>query len=171
MSETVVYVRTTRAQLRAVLARIPAETRSGSADANALMVRCGLTALGRIKQAFIVKANGGTDEAGDRWPPLSPATIAYRRRHPGLPPAKIRAASRPSWALSQDQKDMWWAHYGHGLTLYKGDKGSAAKRAWAILKGAGATTLIEKYGTAKVQILRDTGLLLNSLSPGVVSDQ
>ncbi len=59
--------------------------------------------------------------------------------------------------------------YSQGLAIFKGNKASAAKRAWGILKREGATTLLDKYGTRKVEILRDTGLLLNSLSPGVQS--
>lgn len=59
--------------------------------------------------------------------------------------------------------------YRQGLAQFKGNKASAAKRAWAILKREGATTLLAKYGGRSVEILRDTGLLLNSLSPGVAS--
>ena len=36
-----------------------------------------------------------------------------------------------------------------------------------MLKGEGAKTLLELYGNTQVDILRDTGILLNSLSPGV----
>lgn len=134
-----------------------------------MMTRCGLTALGRIKRAFIVKSRGGTDEAGERWKPLSPKTIAYSRRHPGVPRAADRAASRPSWMLSASQNERWWDLYRQGLAIFKGDKASAARRAWSISKGEGAVTLLDKYGKTQVDILRDTGLLLNSLSPGVVS--
>ncbi len=63
------------------------------------MTRCGFAILGNIKRAFIVKARGGIDEAGDKW-------------------KRSRRAARD-----------------HGETL------------------------------------RDTGLLLNSLSPGVVSSE
>lgn len=41
--------------------------------------------------------------------------------------------------------------------------------AWLVLKRDGAQTLVGKYGNRPVGILRDTGLLLNSLSPGVAS--
>ncbi len=51
-----------------------------------LQVRLGLTLLGRIKNAFIVKAKGGTDEAGLRWKPLAPLTKKLRR---GKPPYLI----------------------------------------------------------------------------------
>ncbi len=52
----------------------------------ALQVRLGLTLLGRIKNAFVVKAKGGTDDAGLRWKPLAPLTLRLRR---GKPPYLI----------------------------------------------------------------------------------
>lgn len=173
MNENTVYVRATRRQLRQVFATIPSAAlgQAGArAAANAMMTRLGLTLLGRIKKAFIDKSRGGTDEAGDRWAPLSPKTIAYSRRHPGVPKAKDRAAARPSWALSEEQRGRWWQVYRQSLARYKGDKGAAARAAWFVLKGEGAETLLDKYGKTQVDILRDTGLLLNSLSPGVDSE-
>ena len=188
MTETVIYVRATQAQVERALALIPQEAQSGGAIANAMMVRCGMTALGHIRNAFITKSRGGTDEAGDRWAPLKPETIAYSRRHrkesgdpkqspvfsrtktlPWIPRPKTRAGYAPSYALTNKQRDRWWDVYRQGLAMFKGNKGGAARRAWAILKREGATTLIAQYGNAKVDILRDTGLLLNSLSPGVNS--
>lgn len=169
MAETVVYVRATRTSIRKAILELPRAARSGSPAASAIMTRVGMTALGRIRIAFVVKARGGTDEAGLSWPALSPKTIAYSRRHPGLPKSKVRAASRPSWMLSAKQNDRWWQLYHQGLAIFKGNKGAAAKRAWGISKGEGAETILSKYGSTQVEILRDTGLLLNSLSPGVTS--
>ena len=188
MADIVIYVRANRAAVRAAISRVPQEARSGGAVANAMMVRCGMTALGHIKDAFIVKSRGGTDECGERWAPLKPETIAYSRRHrkkpgspkdsqlfsrakrlPWVPKQSIRAGYAPSYALTTKQRDRWWELYRQGLAMFKGDKGSAARRAWAISKREGATTIIAQYGNAQVDILRDTGLLLNSLSPGVAS--
>ena len=185
-----VYVRATRAAVVSALMGVPREAVSGGPIANAMMVRCGLAALGRIRHAFVVKAGGGTDEAGDRWKPLKPETIAYSRRHrkksgdprqsqvfsrakklPWVPRPNVRAGYAPSYALTSRQRDRWWDVYRQGLAMFRGDKGHAARRAWVILKGEGATTLIAQYGNAKVDILRDTGLLLNSLSPGTTVAQ
>ncbi len=173
-AEQVVYVRTTRAAIRAAVAAIPEAAlgmHGAKTAADAMMTRMGMVALGRIKKAFITKSRGGTDEAGDRWKPLSPYTIAYGRRHPGLPAPSKRAAARPSYALTAKQRTRWWSLYSQGLAMYKGDKGRAARRAWSILRAAGATTLFDKYAHTQVDILRDTGLLLNSLSPGVPSGE
>jgi hypothetical protein len=149
--------------------------------ANAILIRIGLAVLGRIKTAFVVKSRGGTDDTGLRWKPLSPHTIAYHRRHPQksrkgrtllrrLPAQSKRAAYRPSFALTKRQREKWWRLYRRGVAIYgnhpAGKKRSAAG-AWIILKREGARTLMDLYGHAQVEILRDTGLLLNSLTPGI----
>lgn len=102
-----VYVRVSRAAVQQAIAKIPEVALAGGGVADQMMERVGMTALGRIKRAFVTKARGGTDEAGEKWEPLSPVTIE-RRRHRRSPPP----------------------HTG-------------------------------------TEILRDTGLLLNTFSPGV----
>lgn len=169
MTLNTTHTKATRYSLRQAIAKVPAAARAGGATANAMMIRCGMALLGRIKQAFIVKARGGTDDCGESWKPLSPKTIAYSRRHPGVPKPSVRAASRPSWMLTDQQNKRWWDLYRQGLAIFKGDRGSAARRAWAISRDEGAETLLDKYGKTQVDILRDTGLLLNSLSPGTTS--
>lgn len=138
-----------------------------------MMVRCGLAILGRIRHAFVTKARGGTDEAGERWKPLSPKTIAYsktrQRGRGGRTRTERGRPPRPSQALDEKQQERWWEVYRRQLAIYKGDKGHAAAVAWIVLKREGAVTLLDKYGHRQVEILRDTGLLLNSLSPGVHS--
>jgi hypothetical protein len=141
--------------------------------AAAMMTRVGMALLGRIKAAFIVKSRGGTDEAGDSWQPLSPKTIAYSktrsRGRGGRTRTERKRSSIPSQALSAKQQSRWWEVYRRQLAVYKGDKRHAAAVAWLVLKREGAKTLVDKYGHRKAEILRDTGLLLNSLSPGVAS--
>jgi len=170
MIENTIHVRTTRAALREVIAKIPEAARSGGATADRMMERCGLAALGFIHKAFITKARGGTDEAGDRWTPLSPKTIAYsktrKRGEGGRTKTEKARPSRPSQALTKMQRERWWEVYRRALAKYRGDKAHAAATAWFVLKKQGATTLFEKYSGRQIDILRDTGLLLNSLSPG-----
>ncbi len=145
----------------------------GGAIANAMMTRVGMAILGRIRAAFIVKARGGTDEGGVRWKPLSPKTIAYsktrQRGKGGRTKTEKKRDTYPSQALNKKQQERWWEVYRRSLARFKGDKRHAAAVAWATLKGEGAKTLVDKYGGRQVEILRDTGLLLNSLSPGVYS--
>lgn len=155
------------------LRSLPQEAVRGGDRTVAMMTGVGLAALGRIKQAFVVKARGSTDEAGDRWAPLKPGTIAYSRTRSRGAGGRTRTErgrdARPSRALGDRQRDRWWDLYRQGLAIYKGDKGLAARRAWAVLKREGVTTLIAKYGNRPVEILHDTGLLLNSLTPGTHS--
>jgi len=170
-----VHVRASRAAIRQALARLPTVARAGGPVADAMMVRCGVALLGRIKQAFVAKSHGGTDEAGESWRPLSPKTIAYsktrQRGRGGRTKAENGRTARPSQALNAKQQARWWEVYRRQLAIYKGNKGHAAAIAWLVLKREGVQTLVDKYGHQKVKILRDTGLLLNSLSPGVVSDE
>lgn len=177
--ERTISVRGTRQEVVDLLRTIPKFARGSAPIAQTLLVRMGLALLYRVKTAFIVKSRGGTDDTGLRWQPLAPSTIAYKRRHPGvLFPGSRRAPFAPSWMLTQKQRDRWWALYrgfggiapqGRGFHAAGGaSQGHAAAQAWTILKAEGAKTLIGEYGGAKVDILRDTGLLLNSLSPGVV---
>lgn len=173
MIQNVTHVRASRAAARQALAALPRRALAGGQVADAMMARCGMAALGRIKQAFVVKARGGTDEAGDQWKPLSPRTIAYsktrQRGRGGRTRAEKGRPTRPSQALNAKQQARWWEVYRRQLAIRKGDKGHAAAVAWLVLKGEGARTLVDKYGHRQVEILRDTGLLLNSLSPGVAS--
>lgn len=172
MTQNTITVRSTRAALRQAIAAIPKAARAGGNVANAMMVRCGMAILGRIKQAFIEKSRGGTDEAGDRWKPLSPKTIAYSKtRRRSRSKTEKRRDIRPSQAFTSRQRDRWWDVYRRHLAIYKGDKGHAAAVAWLILKREGAVSLVDKYGSKKVDILRDTEILLNSLSPGVASPE
>lgn len=170
MTQNTVHVRATRAAIRRAVVATPAAAHRGGPIADAMMTRVGLAVLARIKRAFVVKARGGTDEAGDRWQPLSPRTIAYsktrQRGRGGRTRAEKGRPVRPSQALSGKQQDRWWQVYRRNLARFRGDKRHAAAVAWLVLKAEGATTLLQKYGGRQVEILRDTGLLLNSLSPG-----
>ena len=170
--ETIIRVRAKRAQVRKILRTLPNPGSNDGGITKLILLRMGLALLGRIRKAFIDKARGGSDEAGERWPKLSPKTIAYKRRHPGLPPQKARGQDRfrPSWILTKDQREDWWNIYRRGLARYHGDKSHAAALAWFLIKARGATTILEQYGDRQVEILRDTGLLLNSLSPALEAD-
>lgn len=166
MSQTeTVTTHATPNSVTTAVAQVPASLLTGDAAARAMLTRMGFALLARVRRAFIMKARGGTDEAGDRWVPLKPSTIAYSRGR-RTKTEKARDAM-PSQALTKKQNTRWWALYRQGLAMYDGDKGAAAKRAWGILKREGVVTLFQKYHTRRVEILRDTGLLLNSLSPGI----
>lgn len=126
------------------------------------MEELGRTILHRVSAAFVTKSRGGTDEAGDRWEPLSPKTVAYGRGDR----TKGSSSDRPSQALTAAQRVRWWQVYRQQKARFGGDKGRAARFAWTVVKGMGAVTLFDKYSKRHVEILRDTGGLLDSLTPG-----
>lgn len=154
-------------RLRGLPSMLAGRTPDPDGTVRGLLLALGLQALSLIKGAFIVKSRGGTDEAGITWKKLDPKYVAYQRRHPGRP----RGGPRPTLNAAQDRQ--WRAIYAtmsrrliaEGMEA-KSAGAQAAAAAWAHAKANGATTLLERYGNAPVEILRDTGLLLNTLSPG-----
>jgi hypothetical protein len=174
--QNVIHVRASRAQVVRILNRLPGLI-AGSPGAaggfvRALQVRIGLAVLQRVKDAFVVKARGGTDEAGEKWKKLSPHTVAYGRRHPGIPKRRPFWTTHPSYLLTDKRRDRWWELYRRFKAKFGGNKSLAAATAWTVLRTeqAGIQTIMGKYGNTPVEILRDSGVLLNSLSPGVTAD-
>ena len=144
MSQHTVTTRMSRAKVMAALTALPQEMTGAGSAARDLLTRVGLAMLRRIHGAFLVKMRGGTDEAGDRWAPLSPVTIAMRLRRRGIGSPKKRSRAKRKVVLS-------------------GDISPAHQRARAIIRSAGAR--YDKYGR-DAEILHDTGRLLLSLTPG-----
>lgn len=137
----------------------------------------GLAALGDIKTDFVRKARGETGEDGVKWPPLSPEYLAYQRRFgPGEKAQLKRAAglgraNNQRGLLTAAQNRKWknvFSFHFKRLAVSVGiaeAKARAAAIAWKILKADGAKTMLEVFGNRQVEILRDTGVLFNSLSP------
>lgn len=168
------------------LVKMLAGTDSRGADiARGVWFALGFAALADIQNDFITMARGGTGEAGNCWPPLQPATLAYHRRFgPGEQAALKKAAGlgrKHKYApgdkkglLSIQQLARWRKIYSQAYARlqmsYPDDvaKSRAAGTAWIILKKEGAKTMLGVYGTRTVEILRDTGILFNSLTPGVL---
>lgn len=165
MAESIIRVHASRARVRqAIKDAVKAASGRGKVNDAALkmQVKLGQALLSRIHAAFQTKSHGGTDDCGLRWPPLSPKTIAYRRRRG----PSSKAGTRPSWILTPKQRSDWWNAYRRGLAIWKGDKTRAAKHAWAKVKGSGAKTVLGTYGNSPALILRDLELLMESLKPG-----
>lgn len=144
----------------------------------------GFAALGDIQADFVVKARGGVGLVGGRWAPLSKKYLAYQRRFgpgektalkaaAGLNRAHAFAPGGKSGLLTKAQLKLWRKQYAFTLARlavnmpYAQAKARAAAIAWNILKREhGAQTKLEVFGNRQVEILRDTGVLLNSLSMG-----
>jgi hypothetical protein len=148
----------------ALAGQIPQYAQAAATVARAL----GIELLACVKEAFVEKGRGGTGSDGITWKPLSPAHVAYHRRHKGLNQKRGRAAKagragRPLLTKQQDQ--LWRGVYAS--CLGRGDDpATAAAKAWGVTKRAGGKTIIGVHGGETVQIGVDTGRLLASLSPG-----
>lgn len=162
-----------------------------------LLLRVGMVVLDLVKDAYVTKSEGGTDQMGIKWEPLSPVTLILRRTRTGAKTItrlknqlkkgtmKQRKAMR---GLVKEQHERLKAII-YGKT--KEDR-AARSRAKRILEKKFAKGLIRRTeylekkkvleGKAKPQklkdlaiagafamILRDTGRLLNSLSPAGAS--
>ncbi|MEL7336645.1 MAG: hypothetical protein AAFN70_10640 [Planctomycetota bacterium] len=133
----------------------------------------GFALLSSVKSDFVRKARGGTGDDGIKWPPLSPKTLAYSRN----PPAGARRGYAPggkSGLLTKAQLNRWNEVYRQQLARFAmsldlgAAKSRAAAFAWKVIKSEGGKTKLGEWGNRPHEILRDTGVLLNSLSPGTI---
>jgi len=170
--------------IRAILASLTGHDRSEAA--RAVFIAMGIAALTEIHQDFITKARGGVGADGTVWPRLSPKTLAYHRRFgPGEQSALKQAAGLgrgnrhapggKSGLLSAAELKQWRQIYASRLAKFAQSmplseaKAKAAAIAWATMKARGAKTKLEVYGHREHEVLRDTGILANSLSVGMIS--
>jgi hypothetical protein len=133
----------------------------------------GIALMSQIQQAFIVKSRGGVGSDGIQWPPLKRSTIAQRPIGVGERKQFKIGGKRTRGLLTKKQDEEWKKIFGSRLARFRlfmseGEaKARAAQIAWAILKSKGAKTKIGVLGGRVVDILRDTGELLRSLTPGI----
>lgn len=136
------------------------------------LIALGFGALSDIKDAFIVKSRGGTDEMGIKWPPLKPETIANRRLGPEekkIPILKLREQIRKRL---MSKSSAYYKLMMPRLLLSLSPE--AAQARYKQMVGRLVTdklewTKVQLLGGRDVEILRDSGVLFNSLSPGVMS--
>lgn len=182
-----IYFRGNRAQAVQVARRLKDILTGRASDpqgiARGVFMAIGLAALSDIKDDFVRKANGETGEDGNKWDDLAPATKAYGRRFGPGEQAALKAAAglgkkhrhapgEKKGLLTANQQKLWNRIFATRLQRFllsmppADAKARAAQIAWAEVKRMGGKTKLSVYGSRKVQILRDTGVLLNSLSPG-----
>lgn len=155
MIQRTTYTQADADAVREVVLSIP----SRALRSDTLLTSAGFVLLSKIRAAFIIKSRGGTDEAGERWAPLAPATIAARAsrdRGRGSRASKRRSA-RPS--LETLRKE---------IIKGKGSRGGKRGKQYVMTKAN--SILFDKYGgKSRTDILVDTGELLESLSPDIKS--
>lgn len=162
-------------KLRLLAAQLSGAAPDTDGLAAAVLTRGATALLGQIQDAFLVKARGGTDAAGIKWAPLQRKTIAARRTNPGELRALGAAGKRVRGLLTPAEDKRWRAIFASNMARLRarGIDGReamalAAQRAWAALKASGAKTKLAVLGGRTVEIGRDTGRLLQSLTPGYV---
>lgn len=183
-----VFVRSSRRpEIEALIRQIPAMMEGRVPDTYGIVrgfkLRVAFGFFSIIKENFIIKSRGGTDEAGIRWRPLSPEYLAYVRPMASAPGRGSRSPPRAGGRSPGDndgfmnakQLKRWRGIYA-GLLKYLAlqmdlgtAKAIAAATAWKRLKAEGVRTKLEVFGRRDVEILRDRGILFNSLSPGVIT--
>lgn len=160
------------AAARWFVATLAGKGSQGRELAEALLMRIGYVALSQIQADYVTKARGGTGRDGITWAALQRSTIAARRLGP-YDPKPRNDGRRPYLTRSLD--DEWrkifatrkaWLQAKFGLTEREASQ-RAAQIAWARVKALGGETKLQVLGSREVEIGRDTGNLLNSLTPGV----
>lgn len=174
-----------RPEIERLIRSLPAILAGSAPDelgiARGFKARCAHTFFMIIRENFIIKSRGGTDEAGIKWPKLSPKYLAYVRpmgrggegsRYP--PHAGGLAPGGRDGFMSESQLRRWRGTFARclarlALQMDRGEAmGFAAAIAWNEAKRLGVKTKLQVFGDREVEILRDRGILFNSLSPGVV---
>jgi hypothetical protein len=168
-----------RTQLWALITGISGRSGAHQTLCNGVKLRIGLTALKLIRDAFDRKSNHEAGDDGIQWAELSPETIARRRLGPGDKQMLKGEGIHPTHGLrpflSEAQDRRWriifasrksWLQGMHGMSD-EAASAQAAQIAWATLKREGAKTKLDVLGSRWVQILKDTGRLAASLSPGI----
>lgn len=137
------------------------------------LLAMGLALLGNIKSAYVVKARGGTDEMGIKWAPLQPQTIANRRVGPRDTRTRKGASKQDAdrAQLIKEREKIRKREYKKILKRLgarmpiKQAKTRASRAAGQIATRITGKTKVQTLGSRQVEILRDTGVLLNSLTP------
>lgn len=139
-----------------------------------VLVPVAMVLLSKVAQAFIQKSRGETGSDGIRWKPLSPKTIAARRTTRAEKKALGMTGRRTRGNLTPAQDRRFKDIFGTRLARFLATgmeiteaKERAGRIAWATVIAEGAKTKLMLLGSRKVDIGRDTGALLRSLTPGV----
>lgn len=170
-----------REEIKQLIRDLPAILSGRSPDqfglAHGFKLRMAVMFFSNVKEAFIIKARGGTDVAGISWPKLTKKYLAYGR---GPKSSRTAGGSSPGGKdgfMSPAQLKAWQRDYAQALAWLSAKigfgrvaKSQAAAIAWSKAKARGVRTILEVFGNRDVEILRDRGILFNSLSPGVLSE-
>lgn len=127
--------------------------------------------LRSVYDAYEVKSEGGVDELGNKWKPLSPRTIAARPIRP-IDRKEFGIGRTGNRGLLSPRENARWkgifaSTFARNATKL-GEREAAqlaSKTAWGILKSQGARLRSEVLSSRNVLILRLTNRLFRSLEP------
>ena len=126
----------------------------------------GMWFLAEIRIDYIRKSDGVQGEIGGTWKPLSRMTIENRRQGHKFLAAEKAFNEREAIVRAEQQRIFERL----AMSIPKNEAMARSKvlaEEYATQKTR--TTYVESRSAMKIQILRDTGVLLNSLSPGQVT--
>lgn len=147
---------------KALIVSYPAYlTRAVTGYGEHMLTVLGLAVLSDIKREFVVAARGGTNAFGIKWPPLSPKTIAARRVGPG--DIRDNEAIRERERIRKNAEKRLLRRYLASLPEDQARR-RAKQVAGQIATRETGRTKVQTLGGRQVEMLRDTGILLNSLS-------
>lgn len=168
MTTKVIHVRSTKAKVKEKIRQL-IKTSLGRQFRSQLVFEY----LTLVQEAYDIKSDGGTDQFGDKWEPLKPATIAARPISPtDRKRYKLGTVKRTRGLLTPGQDKRWRGIYYSKFkklveTLPIDEaKTKAAEYAWAVLKGQGAITRIGTLADRDVPIMKDTLQLYDACCPG-----
>lgn len=163
--------------LRIFLRSIPAILAGHKPDpgfAEDIRLRLGVALLSQIQQDFLTKAQGGMGRDGIKWKPLSPYTIARRRKGPADKKSLTLKAKTRHLSASEKKEFMREYRKVRAKLAASGmapDRASFQARVQVTRKykrkGFQVQSDFEILAARQVEVLRDTGELFKSLSPGI----
>ncbi len=129
----------------------------------AFLLTIGQETLNNVTEAYKIKAKGGTDEMGIKWPPLKPSTIAARRVGPR--DKKNDPAIKEREKLVAKEYRVAYKRLVQSMSPRQARTRAKQVSQAAVTRATGKTK-VDVLGNRQVLILRDTGILLNSLGAG-----
>lgn len=193
MAERVIQWRGTRDDLRKVLRSIPTAISGKGPDPlrlrEGIAARIGFVWFSLVLPNFDTLGRGGVGADGDKWPPNTPAYLAYQKgRFKDSDKATsyrtnrvkhLDAKTKRIWAkanreamkeLRAEVAEKGFAPTARGvIRKAKEIKAQAAIIAWAATRKAGSETLIDFYPKQADTVLVDNGDLRRSIQPGVLT--
>lgn len=180
MSNVVTYKAASPAEaaaVRRVVRQIAGRAVAPAGLAVRVLLPAALVLLSKVHLAFLAKSRRQASEDGITWAELSPKTVAARRTTKAELKSLGVTGKRVRGFLTPDEDRRWRGIFAARLAAFRAQgmgegaaRARAAANAWAILKAQGAKTKLQVLGSRVVDIGRDTGALLRSLTPGVRLD-